>query len=106
MKISKKKRLLWILVPLIALIVVGGAGVSWMLSGSSAAPLALKAGGSSSSGAVRRRPEWAMESRPGPSGPGDHGWLPSGGKSYGGLLSDTATGRTSDVTGSVTVVRR
>lgn len=48
MKISKKKRLLWILVPLIALIVVGGAGVSWMLSGSSAAPLALKAGGSSS----------------------------------------------------------
>ena len=44
MKSSRKKRLLWILVPLIALIVVGGAGVSWMLSGSSAAPLALKAG--------------------------------------------------------------
>ena len=49
MKSSKKKWLLWILVPLIALIVVGVTGVSWMLSGSSAAPLALKAGGSSSS---------------------------------------------------------
>src|SRR5271155_6058991 len=49
MKRSFKKKLLWIIVPLLTLIVVGGAGVSWMLSGSSAAPLALKAAGSSTS---------------------------------------------------------
>ena len=81
MKSSKKKRLLWILVPLIALIVVGGAGLSWMLSGSSAAPLALKAGRVLVIRLVRRRSEWAMESRPGPSRGGDHRWLQSGGKS-------------------------
>ena len=104
MKSSKKKRLLWILVPLIALIVVGGAGLSWMLSGSSAAPLALKAGGYSSSGASSGDLNGRWRVVPGPVDEATTAGYRVEEKVVGGLLSDTATGRTSDVTGSVTMV--
>ena len=104
MKSSKKKRLLWILVPLIALIVVGGAGLSWMLSGSSAAPLALKAAGSSSSGSSAGDLNGQWRVVPGPVDEATTAGYRVVEKVAGGLLSDTATGRTSDVTGSVTVV--
>ena len=104
MKSSKKKRLLWILVPLIALIVVGGAGLSWMLSGSSPAPLALKAAGSSSSGASAGDLNGQWKVVPGPVDEATTAGYRVVEKVAGGLLSDTATGRTSDVTGSATVV--
>jgi polyisoprenoid-binding protein YceI len=94
-KSSLKKRLLWIIVPVLALIIVGGAGVSWMLSGSSAAPLALKAVGSSTSVASAGDLSGQWEVIPG---------YRVEEKVAGGLVSDTATGRTGDVTGSVTVV--
>jgi polyisoprenoid-binding protein YceI len=100
MKSSAKKTLRWILVPVLTLVVVGGAGVSWMLSGSSAAPLALKAGGSSSSGDLSGH--WSVVR--GPAKEATTAGYRVEEKVVGGLVSDTATGRTGDVTGSVTVV--
>ena len=104
MKSSIKKRLLWILVPVLALVVVGGAGLSWMLSGSSAAPLALKAGGSSSSAASAGDLSGQWKVVPGPANEATTAGYRVEEKVAGGLVSDTATGRTGDVTGSVTVV--
>src|SRR4030088_1459922 len=41
MKAFVKRNIRWILIPVLGVIVVGGAGFYWMLSGTSAAPLAL-----------------------------------------------------------------
>jgi polyisoprenoid-binding protein YceI len=103
-KSSLKKRLLWIIVPVLALIIVGGAGVSWMLSGSSAAPLALKTVGSSTSAASAGDLSGQWEVIPGPANEATTAGYRVEEKVAGGLVSDTATGRTGDVTGSVTVV--
>jgi polyisoprenoid-binding protein YceI len=103
-KNSTKKALFWILAPVLALVVIGGAGVFWMLSGSSAAPLALKAAGSSSlaASAGDLSGQWAVV--PGPAEEPTTAGYRVEEKVAGGLVSDTATGRTGDVTGSVTVV--
>jgi len=103
MKSSTKKRIFWILTPFLTLIVVGGFGVAWMLSGSSAAPLALKAGESTSipKSASDLNGQWQVV--PGPAGSATTAGYRVVEKVAGGLVSDTATGRTGDVTGSVTV---
>jgi polyisoprenoid-binding protein YceI len=103
-KSSLKKRLLWIIVPVLTLVIVGGAGLSWMLSGSSAAPLALKAVVSSTSTASAGdlTGQWGVV--PGPAKEATTAGYRVEEKVAGGLVSDTATGRTGDVTGSVTVV--
>jgi len=103
MKISVKTKLLWILLPVLTLVVVGGAGLSWMLSGSSAAPLALKAGGSSSSATSADDLSGQWRVVPGPAEEATTAGYRVEEKVAGGLVSDTATGRTGDVTGSVTV---
>jgi polyisoprenoid-binding protein YceI len=103
-KSSLKKWLLWIIVPVLALIIVGGAGVAWMLSGSSAAPLALKAVGSSTSAASAADLSGQWEVVPGPANGATTAGYRVVEKVAGGLVSDTATGRTGNVTGSVTVV--
>jgi polyisoprenoid-binding protein YceI len=104
MKRSTKKALLWILVPVLTLVVVGGAGFFWMLSGSSAAPLALKAGGFSSSAASASDLSGQWRVVRGPAKEATTAGYRVEEKVVGGLVSDTATGRTGDVTGSVTVV--
>lgn len=94
----------WVLIPLLSLVVVGGAGVYWfMLRNNSAAPLAL-------------RTESAL-SRPASSADISGQWtvVPGTGveattvgyrvnERVFGVGADTATGRTHNVTGSVTVM--
>jgi polyisoprenoid-binding protein YceI len=107
-KISRKK-LLWILLPVLALVLIGGGAFYWMLSGTSAPPLALAARTSAapdsaapavSGSALSGR--WTVVA-----GPVDQATT-AGYRVVeqvaGGLASDTATGRTADVTGSATVV--
>jgi polyisoprenoid-binding protein YceI len=98
-----KKKLLWVLLPLLALVLVGGGAFYWMLSGTSAAPLALEAHTAvaqpATDAALSGR--WAVVA-----GPADQSTTAGYRvveKVAGGLASDTATGRTGDVTGSVTV---
>ncbi len=104
MKSFLKKKIRWILIPLLGVIVVGGAGFYWMLSGTSAAPLALRPSAplsATASGSVLGG-HWTVV--PGPvDEPTTAGYRVEE-KVAGGLASDTATGRTGDVTGSVTVV--
>jgi len=104
MKVFVKRKIWLILIPVLGVIVVGGAGFYWMLSGTSAAPLTLRASapisaavsGSDLSG------HWTVVAGP-LDEPTTAGYRVEE-KVVGGLASDTATGRTGDVTGSVTVV--
>ena len=104
MKVFVKRKIWLILIPVLGVIVVGGAGFYWMLSGTSAAPLTLRASapisaavsGSDLSG------HWTVVAGP-LDDPTTAGYRVEE-KVVGGLASDTATGRTGDVTGSVTVV--
>jgi polyisoprenoid-binding protein YceI len=104
MKAISKKKMRWLLLPLLALVIIGGAAFYWMLSGTSAAPLALQArtlvGPTATGGALGGH--WTVVA-----GPADQATTAGYRvveKVAGGLASDTATGRTGDVTGSVTVV--
>ena len=104
MKAFVKRHIRWILIPVLGVIVVGGAGFFWMLSGSSAAPLTLRASASLSAAASGSdlSGHWTVVA-----GPVDEPTIAGyrvEEKVVGGLASDTATGRTGDVTGSVTVV--
>jgi polyisoprenoid-binding protein YceI len=104
MKSSVKKKILWILVPVLALVVIAGAGVSWMLSGSSAAPLTLEVGGFPPPAASAGNLNGQWKVIPGPAKETTSAGYRVVEKVAGGLVTDTATGRTGDVTGSVTVV--
>jgi polyisoprenoid-binding protein YceI len=104
MKAISKKKMRWLLLPLLALALIGGAAFYWMLSGTSAAPLALQARTSvtptETSGVLSGH--WTVV--PGPADQATTAGYRVVEKVAGGLASDTATGRTGDVTGSVTVV--
>jgi polyisoprenoid-binding protein YceI len=104
MKAFVKRYIHWILIPVLGVIVVGGAGFYWMLSGTSAAPLALRASASLSAAAASGSDlsgHWTVVAGP-VDEPTTAGYRVEE-KVAGGLASDTATGRTGDVTGSVTV---
>lgn len=104
MKAFVKRNIRWILIPVLGVIVVGGAGFYWMLSGTSAAPLALRASASLSAAPSGSdlSGHWTVVAGP-VDEPTAAGYRVVE-KVAGGLASDTATGRTGDVTGSVTVV--
>jgi polyisoprenoid-binding protein YceI len=104
MKAFVKRNIRWILIPVLGVIVVGAAGFYWMLSGTSAAPLALRASTSLSAAASGSNlsGHWTVVAGP-VDQPTTAGYRVVE-KVAGGLASDTATGRTGDVTGSVTVV--
>src|SRR5882757_1726774 len=104
MKAFVKRNFRWILIPVLGLIVVGGAGFYWMLSGTAAPPLALRASASLSAAASGSDLSGHWTVVPGPvDEPTTAGYRVEE-QVAGGLASDTATGRTVDVTGSVTVV--
>jgi polyisoprenoid-binding protein YceI len=97
------KKIRWIFIPLLGLIVLGGVGLYWMVGGTSAAPLALRVGASLSAGSsgTDLSGRWTVVA-----GPADEATTAGyrvEEKVAGGLVSDTATGRTGEVTGSVTV---
>lgn len=104
MKAISKKRIVWVLLPLMALVLIGGGAFYWMLSGTAAAPLALQA--NTASAQTPKAPalsgHWIVV--PGPADQATTAGYRVVEKVAGGLASDTATGRTGDVTGSVTVV--
>jgi polyisoprenoid-binding protein YceI len=104
MKAFVKRNIRWILIPVLGLIVVGGAGFYWMLSGTAAPPLALRANASLSADASGSdlSGHWTVVAGP-VDEPTTAGYRVEE-QVAGGLASDTATGRTGDVTGSVTVV--
>jgi polyisoprenoid-binding protein YceI len=94
----------WILIPLLCLVVAGGAGVYWfMLRNSSAPPLALRtdAARSTASPDTNLSGTWTVVA-------GTGGQATTAGyrvkERVFGVGADTATGRTHEVTGSVTVV--
>ena len=103
MKALSKKKILWILVPLLGLVLLAGGAFYWMLSGSSAAPLALEARTSvaPATSSADLSGQWKVV--PGPADQATTAGYRVVEKVAGGLASDTATGRTSAVTGSVTV---
>lgn len=93
----------WILIPFLCVLVAGGAGVYWfMLRNSSAAPLALRTDASLSRTAPGTdvNGQWTVV-------PGTGDEVTTAGyrvkEQVFGVGADTATGRTHDVTGSVTV---
>ncbi|MCW2545691.1 MAG: YceI-like domain protein [Mycobacterium sp.] len=104
MKAISKKKLLWVLLPLLALVLVGGGAFYWMLSGTSAPPLALQARTSvaTTTTDAALSGHWTVVAGPADQ-PTTAGYRVVE-KVAGGLASDTATGRTGDVTGSATVV--
>jgi polyisoprenoid-binding protein YceI len=103
MKAFTKKKIVWLLLPLLALVLIGGGAFYWMLSGNAAAPLALQA-----HTAVAETTDAALSGHwtvvAGPAGHETTAGYRVVEKVGGGLVSDTATGRTGSVTGSVTVV--
>jgi polyisoprenoid-binding protein YceI len=101
-----KKRLLWILTPLVVLAVLGGVAFYWMLSGTSAPPLALQARTAVSNDTSQTDLTGHWRVVPGPADQATTAGYRVVEKVAGGLASDTATGRTGHVTGSVTVVGR
>jgi polyisoprenoid-binding protein YceI len=106
MKAFVKRNIRWILIPVLGVIALGGAGFYWMLSGTSAAPLALRASAPLSAAASGSglSGQWTVVAGP-VNEPTAAGYRVEE-KVVGGLASDTATGRTGDVTGLVTVVGR
>jgi polyisoprenoid-binding protein YceI len=103
-KTFTKKRLVWILTPLLVLAVLAGVAFYWMLSGTSAPPLALQARTSVSATASQTdlSGHWTVVAGPADA-PTTAGYRVVE-KVAGGIASDTATGRTGEVKGSVTVV--
>ena len=104
MKALVNRKIRWILIPVLGVIVIGGAGFYWMLNGTSAAPLTLRASATVSAAASGSDPSghWTVVAGP-VDEPTTAGYRVEE-KVVGGLASDTATGRTGDVSGSVTVV--
>ena len=98
------RKVRWILVPILCLVVTGGAGAYWfLLRDTSASKLALRAdasvpgvSGTDLSG------EWTVV--PGVGEEATTAGYRVQEKVAGGVVKTTATGRTTDVTGSVTVV--
>lgn len=103
-KTFTKKRLAWILTPLLVLAVVAGGAFYWMLSGTSAPPLALEARTSVSTTLSHADLSGRWTVVAGPAGEATTAGYRVVEKVAGGIASDTATGRTGDVQGSVTVV--
>jgi polyisoprenoid-binding protein YceI len=100
------RKLRWILVSLLCLAVAGGAGAYWfLLRDTSASQLALHADAAvSAASSTDLSGEWTAVA-----GVGEEATTAGyrvQEKVVGGLVKTTATGRTSDVTGSVTVVGR
>lgn len=104
MKAISNKKIRWVLLPLLALVLVGGAAFYWMLSGSSAAPLALQARTSVDSTATGASLSGHWRVVAGPAEQATTAGYRVVEKVAGGIASDTATGRTGAVTGSATVV--
>jgi polyisoprenoid-binding protein YceI len=102
-KVSRKK-LLWVLLPVLALVLIGGGAFYWMLSGTSAPPLALQARTSAAPATTSTDLTGAWAVVAGPADQATTAGYRVVEKVAGGLASDTATGRTADVKGSVTVV--
>jgi polyisoprenoid-binding protein YceI len=103
---SLRIKIRWVLIPFLCLVVAGAAGVYWfMLRDSAAAPLAIRAETSLSRAvsAAAVNGQWTVVA-----GPQDQattaGYRVK--ERVFGVGADTATGRTHDVTGSVTVVDR
>jgi polyisoprenoid-binding protein YceI len=100
------RKVRWILVPLLCLAVAGGAGAYWfLLRDTSASKLALHADASvPAASSTDLSGEWTVVA-----GVGEEATTAGyrvQEKVAGGLVKTTATGRTSDVTGLVTVVGR
>ena len=100
------RKIRWILVPLLCLAVAGGAGAYWfLLRDTSASKLALHADASvPAPSRTDLSGEWTVVAGVGQEAT-TAGYRVQE-KVAGGLAKTTATGRTSDVTGSVTVVGR
>jgi polyisoprenoid-binding protein YceI len=98
------RKIRWILVPLLFLSVAGGAGAYWfLLRDTSAAKLALHADASVPAASnTDLSGEWTVVA--GVGGEATTAGYRVQEKVAGGLVKTTATGRTGDVTGSVTVV--
>jgi polyisoprenoid-binding protein YceI len=101
---SLRIKIRWVLIPFLCLMVAGAAGVYWfMLRDSAAPPLALRAQTSLSRAVsdTETNGQWTVVA-----GPSDQattaGYRVK--ERVFGVGADTATGRTQDVTGSVTVV--
>ncbi len=99
-----KKKMRWLLLPLMALVLIGGAAFYWMLSGTSAAPLALEARTAEAPAATGAALDGHWTVVAGPADEATTAGYRVVEKVAGGLASDTATGRTGDVTGALTVV--
>ncbi len=94
----------WILIPLLSLIVVGGAGMYWfMLRNNAAAPLTLRTEPALSRTAVNTdlSGQWTVVAGTGAEAT-TAGYRVN--EQVFGVGTDTATGRTHDVVGSVTVL--
>jgi polyisoprenoid-binding protein YceI len=104
MKTFLRKNLRWIAIAFAGVVVLAGAAFYWMLSGTSAAPLALQARASvtQTASATELNGQWRVV--PGPADQATTAGYRVKEKVAGGIATDTATGRTGDVTGSVTVV--
>ena len=104
MKAFLKKNRRWIAGSVAGVIVLAAAAFYWMLSGTSAPPLALQARASvpPTAPGVDLSGRWTVVAGP-PSQATTAGYRVKE-KVAGGIATDTATGRTGEVTGSVTVV--
>lgn len=104
MRTPLKIKVRWILLPVLCLILVGGAGAYWfMLRNSAAAPLTLQTESSSShtTADVGLSGQWVVVRGTGTDST-TAGYRVN--ERVFGVGTDTATGRTHDVTGSVTVL--
>lgn len=104
MKAFCRKHLRWIVVGFVAVMALTAGAFYWMLSGTSAAPLALQAKTSVSRAVPAASLNGVWKVVPGPADQATTAGYRVKEKVAGGLASDTATGRTGAVTGSVTVV--
>ncbi|HEX4429167.1 MAG TPA: YceI family protein [Frankiaceae bacterium] len=104
MKTFFKKHFRWIAIASVGVIVLAGGAFYWMLSGTSAAPLALQASAAlpQSASGTDVSGHWTVV--PGLAGEATTAGYRVKEKVAGGIATDTATGRTGAVTGSVTVV--
>jgi polyisoprenoid-binding protein YceI len=104
MKTFCRKHLRWIVVAFLGVIVLGAGAFYWMLSGTSAAPLALQARASLPQAASAKDLSGQWKVVAGPADQATTAGYRVKEKVAGGIATDTATGRTGAVTGSVTVV--
>jgi polyisoprenoid-binding protein YceI len=104
MKTFFRKHLRWIVAAFVGVVVLTGAAFYWMLSGTSAAPLALQARAAVPQATSRTELNGTWAVVPGPADQATTAGYRVKEKVAGGIATDTATGRTGAVTGSVTVV--